>query len=105
MALADSLVELTHRSPDGLRVGGMFLQVIRVAAQDVPHPVEPAGHAVYANGAPGTSLIPWADKHEKAPHGISAQFTHDLVGIDYVAAAFAHPSVVFRQDDALIEQP
>ena len=53
----------------------------------------------------GPPLIPRADEHEEAAHGVRSNLAHHVVGIDYVAPALAHLLVVGAQDHALVEQP
>ena len=111
MALAHGLVQKPLCLPHGLfplcarlRCVAAVVQPGGVALQDVPDPVEPPGHAVDSDIAPGAALVPGADEHQETADGIGAQLGDDLVRIDHVAAALAHLLVVFTQDYTLVVQ-
>ena len=76
-----------------------------VPAGDVPHAGQPAGDAVHPLGIPGAALIPGANEHQEAAHGVGAHLPYHIVGVDHIVAALAHLFVVLPQNDALVEQP
>ena len=105
VALADGLMQDALGGAHGVRVGRMGVQFAGVVSGQAPDPVEPAHHAVAALVAPGAALVPGADEHQKAAHGVGAHLPHHIVRVDHIAAAFAHLFVILPQDDALVEQP
>ena len=104
MALADGLMQDPQGIPHRRRVGGGILQGLRVALDQSPDPVKPAGHAVNAHIAPGAALVPGANEHQETAHRVGAHHPHHIIRVDHIAPALAHLFVVSPQDDALVKE-
>ena len=70
----------------------------------VPHPPQPAHHAVDVAVVPRAALGPAVAEHQEGAHRVGAVAPHLLVGVDHVAARLAHAVAVAAQNVALVAQ-
>ena len=67
----------------------------------IPEALDELAAAAHGVGAPGCSLLKVADEHLVHTQGVGAVLFDDLVGVDDVAARFAHLLAVGAEDHAV----
>ena len=104
--LDDGLVQLAFQVAHivGRRLGRGLVRG-GVIQRHAPDAVHEAAHALDRGGIPRPALVPRADEHQVAAHGVGAVLVHHFVRVDHVAPALGHLLAVGAQDHALVEQP